>query len=182
MVFLYVLALPGPEDLLKVGISRHPLVRWESFHRRWFRAFDLDCSMLVETDTRAEAQAMETRLHRSLMGHQCPIPLTIRLNAGGFTEWYRGVSSLAEEFVHAREQEGYVVHMRARHWLVPQMREVGEGLHAVAAFAYEQHLAGRLQHDELDRLRALVEGQKAFDADIETMIPAEIRGALGLDQ
>ena len=180
MAFLYVLALPGPEDVLKVGISRQPLARWASFHRRWFQAFDLDRSMLVETETRAEAQAMETRLHRRLSEHQCPIPMTIRVNAGGFTEWYRGASLIVDNFVLERGKEGYTVHPQARAWLAPQMKEMSESLHGMAAFAYEQHLADRLDPDALDRLRALVEAQWAFGADIDTMVPGEVRVALGL--
>lgn len=182
MAFLYVLALSGPEDLLKVGISREPLVRWASFHRRWFQAFDLDRSMLVETQTRAEAQAMETQLHRSLVEHHCPIPLTIRINAGGFTEWYRGAFSVVQGFVLEREHEGYGVHRQAKAWLAPQMKAMSEGLPSMATFAYEEHLAGRLEFDALDRLRAFVEAHEVFGADIDALIPVEIRVALGLDR
>jgi hypothetical protein len=97
--FLYVLVATGPEDLLKVGMTHDPLGRWSSFHPRWFQAFDLDHTMLVETETRADAQALETALHRSLRGHGCPVPLTMRSAAGGVTEWYRGAYAAARRFV-----------------------------------------------------------------------------------
>ena len=60
--FLYVLVAAGPEDLLKIGLTHDPLARWSSFHPRWFEAFDVQHSMLIETDSRAEAQALETGL------------------------------------------------------------------------------------------------------------------------
>ena len=88
--FLYVLVTAGPEDLLKVGLTHNPLQRWSSFHPRWFEAFDLDHSLLIETETRADAQAVETSLHRHLVAQQCPMPLTMFASAGGATEWYRG--------------------------------------------------------------------------------------------
>lgn len=88
--FLYVLRMSGAEDLLKVGLSADPVARWSSFHRRWFEAFDLEHSLLVETGSRAEAQRLETTLHRALQAHGCPVPLTMRAFAGGATEWYRG--------------------------------------------------------------------------------------------
>src|SRR5687768_17791798 len=48
------------------------------FRSRWFEAFDLEHSLLVETETRADAQALETALHRRLVEHACPAPLTFR--------------------------------------------------------------------------------------------------------
>ena len=96
---LYVLRTAGPEDLLKVGITNNPLVRWSSFHIRWFEAFDLADSVLVEAERRIDAQALETSLHRRLSEHSCPIPLTMRLAAGGETEWYRGADLPVRQFI-----------------------------------------------------------------------------------
>ena len=74
--FVYVLATAGAEDLLKIGMTHDPLERWSAFHPRWFEAFDLEHSLLVETETRRDAQALETRLHHCLAAHHCPVPLT----------------------------------------------------------------------------------------------------------
>src|SRR6478672_8670852 len=88
--WLYILAANGAEDLLKVGLTGDPLSRWSALHPRWYEAFDLSHSLLVACETRADAQALETRLHRDLVEHACTMPLTMRSAAGGFTEWYRG--------------------------------------------------------------------------------------------
>lgn len=50
--FMYVAVCSGPEDMIKVGFSHDPLARFSAFHPRWFEAFDLDHSLLIETETR----------------------------------------------------------------------------------------------------------------------------------
>lgn len=65
--FMYVAMCSGPEEMIKVGLSHDPLARWSAFHPRWFEAFDLDHSLLIETETRRDAQELETALHRRLV-------------------------------------------------------------------------------------------------------------------
>ncbi len=178
--FLYVLATAGPEDLLKVGMTHDPLSRWSAFHLRWFEAFDLDHSLLVETETRADAQALETSLHRILTEHRCPAPLSMRLAAGGVTEWYRGACEAARGFVIQCEQAGYVIHRDARSWLEPAMLSARDRLDGLVRQAFEEHCSGWLSTAHLQAIQALVEAHRAFGADIEALIPAEIRHELGL--
>lgn len=178
--FLYVLLTAGPEDLLKVGLTQHPLQRWSSFHPRWFKAFDLDHSLLIETETRADAQALETSLHRHLVAHQCPMPLTIFAGAGGATEWYRGAYSTALGFARECEREGYVVHQRASDWLAPAMADDLQVLDGLVREASERRYAGLLTSGQLELVRARVEAHRDFGASIEDLFPLEIREALGL--
>lgn len=179
--FLYVLAAAGPEDLLKVGISQDPLSRWASFHLRWFEVFDLEHSLFVETETRSDAQALETTLHRNLAEHQCPMPLTIRMAAGGATEWYRGSYARAYRFVHDCEAQGFVVHRSAKDWLALRMEAQRDYLSESLHYAYEQHCAGGLNLTQREIVQAQVDGQRAFGADIDAIVPVAIRRALQLD-
>lgn len=178
--FLYVLVATGQEDLVKVGMTHDPLARWGSFHPRWFQAFDLDHTLLVETETRADAQALETALHRSLCGHRCPVPLTMRLAAGGVTEWYRGAYAAARRFVIECQLQGYVIHLQARTWLSPVMALACERLDGIVRQAFEEHCSGNLMPNQADRVRALVEAHREFGADIEALFPESIRRELGL--
>jgi len=74
--FLYVLPL-AYENFLKVGISSDPLLRIRAFSRRYYESFDLTRTLLVEFDSRREAQARETALHRLLRPLNATQPITI---------------------------------------------------------------------------------------------------------
>ena len=113
--FLYV-APSAYEDQLKLGFSRDPLVRLQSLHPRWFEAFDLDRALLVETETVRDARALELKLRRQLVAHNAPAPLTVRQQAGGHTEWYRGAYEQLRDAVIALEATGHTVHVPARAW------------------------------------------------------------------
>ena len=179
--FQYVLVAAGPEDLLKVGLTHAPLPRWSAFHPRWFEVFDLDASFLVETETRADAQALETALHRRLVDHGCPVPLTMRLAAGGATEWYRGAFAAAQAFAVQCERDGHVVHWRARDVLAPAMQENLAKLAGLVHEAFSLHANGWLLPEQRRAIRDLVDAHRDFGADIDAIIPDEIRAALGLD-
>ena len=113
---LYVLPCAW-EDLCKLGFSRDPLARMEALHPRFFEFFDLGGGVLVETDTVAEARAFETRLRRELVAYNAPAPLTIRAQAGGHREWYRGAATLLATATDALAAQGYRVHVPLRPWL-----------------------------------------------------------------
>jgi hypothetical protein len=114
--FLYV--LPSAfEDLLKLGFSRDPLDRLQSLHRRYFEVFDLDRGLLVETETVREARALELALGRLIPLHSAPAPLTVRHEAAGHTEWYRGAYESLTEAVRALAAQGHVLHEPLRPWL-----------------------------------------------------------------
>ena len=105
------------EDLLKLGMSRDPLDRFQSLHPRWFDFFDLDSARLVETDSVREARAIETRLRKALRAHNAPAPLLVSATAGGHTEWFRGALERLEREVDALHAAGLRVHAPARSWL-----------------------------------------------------------------
>jgi len=114
--FLYVLPCLG-EDLLKLGMSRDPLDRFQSLHPRWFDFFDLDRTRLVQTDSVREARAIETRLRKILRLHNAPAPLLVSTTAGGHTEWFRGALDTLQQETDAMHAAGLRVHSPARPWL-----------------------------------------------------------------
>lgn len=178
--FLYVLVAAGPEDLAKVGLTHDPLQRWSSFHPRWFEAFDLDHSLLVETESRADAQALETGLHRYLLEHRCPMPATMRIAAGGRTEWYRGAYPAIRRHLQAQAAGGHVVHWQARTWLADAMRKQREQLFETLHAALADHHAGWLQPAQRQAVRDLVDAHCAFDATLLQHLPTGLVADLGL--
>ena len=179
--FLYVLVAAGPDDLLKVGLTHDPLRRWSAFHPRWFEAFDLEGCLLVQTETRGDAQALETALHRALVEHACPAPLTFRLAAGGATEWYRGAYDPARRFVDAQEQGGFIVHRDVRAWLAGPMREQATKLSGLLLEAHALHSNGWLAPEQHAAIRDLVAAHRAFGSDVDALVPNTVRADLGLD-
>lgn len=172
--FAYVLRLAGPEDLLKVGMTRDPLARWAAFHPRWFEAFDLERSLLVETETRKDAQALETRLHRILAEHACPVPMTIRERAGGATEWYRGADLRARRFAEERGREGYVVHVPALPWLAAALRGQQDRIDGLVRQAHAEHCSGWLDPARRRALQDLLDAHRAFAPGIAETWPLEL--------
>ncbi len=113
---MYVLPCLG-EDLLKLGMSRDPLDRFQSLYPRWFDFFDMDAARLVETDSVREARAIETRLRQALRAHNAPAPLLVSAAAGGHTEWFRGALGILAQETDALEAAGLRLHRTARGWL-----------------------------------------------------------------
>jgi hypothetical protein len=105
------------EDLLKLGFSRDPLVRLQQLHPRWFAFFDLDRGFLVETESVPDARKLELRYRRLLEEHNAPQPLTVRDDAGGAREWFRGAQALLEQAATEMRETGHVVHAPLRPWL-----------------------------------------------------------------
>ncbi|TKR33285.1 GIY-YIG nuclease family protein [Luteimonas gilva] len=114
----YVYVLPcAYEDLLKLGFSRDPLARVQTLHPRYYEFFGLDRGFLIETDTVAEARALELRLRRALAEHNAPAPLTVRRAAGGHTEWYRGAYDALTADMERLAGQGSIVHRPLSAWL-----------------------------------------------------------------
>ena len=178
--FVYALCLEGPEDLLKVGMTGDPLVRWSAFHPRWFETFDLEHSLLVETEARADAQALETRLHRALALHRCPAPLTIRQQAGGETEWYRGAGPAIRSMLEEVRVQGYVVHAAARPWLVAAMRQRQDGIAGLVQQAHADHCAGWLTAVQRRSLQDLLDAHRALDPNCAEGWPLELLEDMGI--
>lgn len=172
--FVYIAACSGPEDILKVGFTHDPIARWSSFHRRWFEAFDLDQSLLVQTETRRDARAMETALHRLLREHNCPAPLTMREQSGGVTEWYRGAHDAALAFALEAQRGGHVLHRPARAWLAPAMHAGAEALASLLDRAVAGLATGEVTPAQCDALLDLVDAHHAFDEDIRLRFATEL--------
>lgn len=113
---LYVLPVVV-EDLLKLGFSRDPLVRLQQLHPRWYEQFDLDRAFAVETESVPDARKLELRFRRALEAHNAPRPLTMREDAGGAREWYRGAYDTLAQGARELEGQGYRVHAPLRPWL-----------------------------------------------------------------
>lgn len=113
--YLYVLPL-AYEDILKVGISHDPFTRALAFSRRYYEFFDLSRSLLVEFDSRKQAQARETALHRHLRDWNAVQPITVPRAAAGKREWYRGAYDTVLAQIECDEAEGRVVHQPALPW------------------------------------------------------------------
>lgn len=178
--YVYVLPAAGAEDLLKVGATADPLARWSAFHPRWFQAFDLERGLLVETETRRDAQRLETQWHRALRAHRCPMPMTIRMAAGGQTEWYRGAYAATAEFADRCRTLGHTIHSDVPAWLAPRMREQQARLFELLQQAASDHFAGWLAPAQRVALRDLVEAHCCFDPSVRERLPESALSVLAL--
>lgn len=108
----YVYLLPCREqDLVKLGFSRQPLVRMRSLHQRFFEVFDLERGLLLETDRLAVARRVERELIQHFGAERSPAPLTVAAQAGGYSEWFRGVFPEASAMLaKVAEREGFPLH------------------------------------------------------------------------
>ena len=98
----YVYVLPcREENILKVGFSRDPLQRAATLHPRFFRFFDLERALLIETDRLKDARRIERRFIETFAEARSPAPLVVPDAAAGYTEWYRGVYPAAIELAHS---------------------------------------------------------------------------------
>lgn len=117
MSICYLYVLPTAyEDILKLGIARDPFARALAFARRYYEFFDLSRALLVEFDSRKEAQARETALHRHLDEWNALQPITVPSAAAGKTEWYRGAYATLREQIEAYAVRGCIVHAPALPW------------------------------------------------------------------
>jgi hypothetical protein len=180
--FVYVLPCFG-EDLLKLGMSRDPLDRFQTLHPRWFDFFDLDAIRLVETDSVREARAIETRLRRALREHNAPAPLLVTASAGGRTEWFRGALAVLERESDALLGAGLHVHAPARPWLRDALA-TRQGL----LFHWSTRMLEAIDPDfaaplstrpptSLERtLRDALDAYEAFDIKLNDLVPAAVVG------
>jgi hypothetical protein len=178
--FVYVLPCLG-EDLLKLGMSRDPLSRFQALQPRWFDFFDLDGARLVETDSVREARAIGTRLRRALRAHNAPAPLLVSTAAGGGTEWFRGAQETLERESDALHGAGLRVHAPARAWLREALALRGSLLFHWSVRmleAIDPNFAPPLQSRSATGLeRTLRDALDAYDAlalDVEPLVPEAV--------
>ncbi len=172
--FLYVLPC-AYEDQLKLGFSRHPLDRLQSLHRRYFEVFDLDRAFLVETETVRDARALELALRRRLIEHNAPAPLTVRHEAGGRTEWYRGAYAQLTQAVADLSEQGYILHDPLKTWLRHALCARGELLFSwtqamLSVEAVELRVDTHLSPIQ-QVVRDALDAYRAFDIDLAPLLP-----------
>jgi len=163
---LYVLPC-AYEDLLKLGFSRDPLARMQALHPRWFEFFDLDRGFLVETESVPDARRLELDRRRALEAHNAPAPLTVREEAGGQREWYRGAYDALAAYADMLATRGHTVHAPLRPWLRQALAARAELL-----FSWTQAM---LDADSLDARIATTPVQRAVRDALDAHV------ALGID-
>lgn len=169
--YLYVLPL-AYEDILKLGISADPLRRAQAFWRRFYDAFDLSRSLLVEFDSRREARARETQLHRRLRDWNAVQPITVPKAAAGGTEWYRGAYAALQASVEEDAASGRVLHAPATDWWKTRLEAERERLYEWVAqvlreCAGDARAAERMLADALD-------AYAAFGIPLSGVLPPEL--------
>ena len=177
---MYVIPCLG-EDLLKLGMSRDPLDRFQTLHPRWFDFFDLDSARLVETDSVREARAIETRLRHLLREHNAPAPLLVSATAGGHTEWFRGALETLEREADALRVAGLRVHASARPWLREALARRGSLLYHWSSRMLEgidpdfaPALSSRSPTGLERTLRNALDAHDALGIDPEPLVPEAV--------
>ena len=178
--YVYLLPLHG-EDWLKLGKSTDPLRRAREFSSRFYDEFDFDEALLVQFDSDREAAATELALRRQFARHNAPMPLTIRFEAGGYTEWFRGARSGMSSAIDGLEAAGHIVHRPARPWFARAMASRRSDLHAWASALLREHLIdpdaappGPLPGTVALQLADVLDAYLSFGIDIEGLLPAAL--------
>jgi hypothetical protein len=179
--YVYLLPLHG-EDWLKVGISTDPLRRAREFSRRFHDLFDFDQALLLETGSPRDAAAVERQLREDFREHRAPMPLVVRTEAGGHTEWYRGAYPAISARVRALEAAGYTLHAPARSWYGAALQARRGELHDWASTLLRQHLhdpdaplAEPLPADAAALLADTVAAYRHFGVGVGEHLPEALR-------
>lgn len=172
--YLYLLPLAGHEDILKLGISHDPLARALAFARRYYEFFDLDRSVLVECDSRKEAQARETALHRHLGDWNAVQPITVRDAAAGKTEWYRGAYDALLGEIERDQAQGHIVHRPALPWWQARLRVEREKLYEWIVWLMRDDACPLPAHERRQRLADVLDAYAQLDVPLEDAVPPEL--------
>ena len=179
--FTYVLRCQG-EDLLKVGFSHDPIKRFHTLHPRFYSFFDLDESLLIETDRLKEARRLERLFIERWPEHQAPAPLAINAQAGGHTEWFRGVGdSVAVVAERLAERYGHPVHSPLRDWLRGQLLERADLLFAwsdrmyqIIEWQYQNQHAQARDSTYANSLRHVLDAMESVGIDSKALVPEPV--------
>lgn len=170
---LYVLPL-AYEDILKLGISRDPFARAFAFSRRYYEFFDLSRSLLVEFDSRKEAQARETALHRTLREWNAMQPITVPGAAAGKREWYRGAYATVLAQVACDEAEGRVVHAPALPWWQARLRAEREKLYEWIIWLTRDEACPLPRHERRQQLADVLDAYTQLGVPLDDGISVEL--------
>lgn len=177
--YLYVLPC-AYEDLLKIGHSRNPLQRAQALQPRYFEFFDLERAFAVETDTVREARALEHALHLRLRDHNAPAPLTVRVQAAGLGEWYRGAYAHLQDEAAQWQAHGHRLHLPLSAWFARELAGQGEWLYARAEelLAQLQGDTGLLDQPALATVRRnlldTLDAHRALVPDLDRRLPSAL--------
>ena len=164
------------EDLLKLGFSRDPLVRLQQLHPRWFEFFDLDHGFLVQTESVPDARKLELRYRRLLEAHNAPQPLTVRDEAGGAREWFRGAQALLEQAAIDLREDGHVVHAPLRPWLREALARRAELLFQwTGALTVEELESPSVTTSAQRTVRDAIDAFDALGLDSDAWLPEAVR-------
>lgn len=172
--YLYLLPLAGYEDILKLGISRDPLARALAFAPRYYEFFDLARSVLVEYDSRREAQARETELHRQLSDWNAVQPITVRDAAAGKTEWYRGAYDALLGEIARDQAQGHIVYRPALPWWQTRLRVEREKLYEWVVWITRDDACPLPAYERHQRLADVLDAYACLDVPLEDAVPAEL--------
>jgi hypothetical protein len=153
------------EDHCKIGFSNDPLVRIASLHPRWFDFFDLEGGRLVEAESLRDARDLELALRAGLREHNAPAPLAVRVQAGGGTEWFRGVAAILDARVEELDRCGYRVHP-LRAWLQAALAARLSGLH--------EWSRAQLTVDELEGLAGSTPAQRNLRNGLDACVALDL--------
>lgn len=161
------------EDHCKVGFSRDPFARISSLHPRWYDVFDLDRIVLIEADTVRDARKLELRLRRPLADHRAPPPSTMRIEAGGVTEWLRGASMPLAVALDDLKSEGHCVRA-GRPWLARALAARAEVFVEWALAQHAHHVQAGVSGDSAPGyVRDAMDAFPACGIDLAARFPAD---------
>lgn len=170
--YLYVLPT-AYEDILKLGIARDPFARALAFSRRYYEFFDLEHALLVEFDSRKEAQARETTLHRHLDEWNAMQPITVPRAAAGKTEWYRGAYATLREQIDSDRADGRVVHVPALPWWQARLRAERDRLYDWVVMLTRDDACPLPRQERRQRLADVLDAYARLEVPFEDAIPVE---------
>lgn len=175
--FVYVVPC-AYEDHLKLGFSRDPLDRLQALHRRYFEVFDLDRAFLIETETVRDARALELALARSIALHNAPAPLTVRDEAAGHGEWYRGAYDQLAESAKALQAQGYSLHEPLHAWLRAALLGRRDLLYSWSlSMLTQEDLDAPVATTPAQRVvRDALDAYVAFGIELEPVLPVDVLG------
>jgi predicted GIY-YIG superfamily endonuclease len=180
---LYVLPC-AYEDFAKLGIATDPMRRMQAFSSRYYEFFDLERGWLAEAESVREARQWETRLKRTLRAHAAPPPLLVPGEAAGHTEWFRGAQPALEGARDDLVQQGFVVHVSLRDWVVRRLREHRELLEsgeraATARFGPIDAWPAAVSDPSLSRLRDALDAYRVLEVDLDDAVSPGLLAWLG---
>ena len=122
-----------------------------------------------------DARDVELALRRPLSVHRAPQPLTIRMAAGGWTEWLRGAEASLRDAVEALGESGYCIHAPLSDWLAAALRAQMDVLHDWSAGLSPEELEHRTIATAAQRcVRNTLDAHAALGVAFEDAVPAAV--------